>query len=123
MLLLNRCGHRAILSLVKFISLVRKCWMVFSMHLLVPSCCRVVDRQSTPFCLLFTYRFSLFFFFFLFTFSPISEFFNFLPDDVLRLLVLTHFRLVIRFMFGTDGYISIIIDKRERPWIHSVKKF
>lgn len=51
-LLLNRYGHRAILSLVKLISLVRKCWMVFSMHLLVPSCCRVVDRQSTPFCLL-----------------------------------------------------------------------
>lgn len=51
-LLLNRCSHHAILSLVKFISLVRKCWMVFSMHLLVPSCCRVVDRQSTSFCLL-----------------------------------------------------------------------
>lgn len=89
-LLLNRCGHRAILSLVKLISLVRKCWMVFSMHLLVPSCCRVVDRQSTSFCLLLLVYLSFLSFllllllFFPFTFSPTSEFFfffDFLPDD------------------------------------------
>lgn len=103
----------ATLSLVKLISLVRKCWMVFSMHLLVPSCCRVVDRQSTSFCLLFTYCFSLFFFFFLFIdYFPFDKLIFLISclTMFLQFLVLTHGRLIIRFMFGRDGYILCICE-------------